>query len=281
MGTEQNEQGLLIAEINLNTDTGRAIGVGVLPEDGATEVHATAGRYLDAVATMIANGHEQVHVAFDAGLQQNSLNGGRYLFVAGTNPQLANVVADTLNIDIDPNSIIAVLGPEFCGAEMSDEALRQTVAADLTVVFEVHYPIVATGPLADMMPYLTMIAGQIILQGSYGGDRMVEIQEGPVTKMIPASEHRPLKAVGLAWHTFAQIKFGNFNQYMILEQHYPAWNELSYLVAEQSAVLALGIEEPLSLRMVGYSVHEVITRVMDNIGIGVQPMELSERFAVN
>lgn len=259
---------LLISEVSVNLDTWRVTGVGRLPLEGAAAVHGMAARYLGLAESMLKDAATTMHLAYDPELVGNNGAAGRFITAVAKSPSAKAAIWETTEMDAGHTDSLIVLGPQFVDWAGSDEQLAELVAVDLTGLIETLYPLQCEGPIKVMMPYLTQIAGNVLIPG---GDPTARPPS-------PAGSDRELpsrveKAIARAYRSFADAHMGasESNQFGRLVTAYPAWQYLADTVGREAGVFAQTVSAPMSIPTMVYSIRSVIARAVSQFGIPVAP----------
>lgn len=261
MGGLQLEAGS-IPEISFSLETGRAVAIG--RTEAPAGLLSNVERYVATALSLLSDLASGIHVAYDRGLRGNKGGSARIVVPAGSNAHLAAALSSLNGSDVDTTHLIVVFGSEFSGWRGPDAAMRALVAADLTVVIDRLYPIESSGPISRMLPYLTQIAGNVLLPGAPAG-------EDDLARQIEMTD-RVGQAIGRAYRGFAQTLYPDApNAFGQLASDFPAWPYLADMVAEQAGLVAPSMLLPVSQEDAATVIQAVVAQSMRNLGVEVIP----------
>lgn len=259
---------LVISEVTVNLDTGKVTGVGRLPVEGASAAHSIAQRYSNIAKRLLNDDTMQLHIGYDPALVSANGASGRFVAVLSKTPSAQAALWRTVEADTGARDLLVVFGPEFSDWVGDDDALEEIVAVDLTTLVETLYPIICDGPIKIMMPYLTQIAGNILLAGGNPHHQPPDPDGGE--RVMPS---RVEKAIGRAYRSFAETHIGAAtpNMFGRLLTNFPAWQFLADSVAREASSRI--VPPPMNISILVYSIRAVIAAAVERFEISVVPAE--------
>lgn len=262
----------VIPELAIEPDTGRAVHVGAVVRTPAGWLYDNVDRYIATARSICSDVGDGIRVAYDSRLTASQGTAGRYIVPAGIGRSIAATMAAAISAVVGSETTIVVFGPEFAEFSGDDEELRDLVAADIAGIVGTHYPIRGHGPIMTMMPYLTQIAGGVVLAGrprtNRGDSHAAELMQ-----------ERTSRAIGRAYRAFGQQLFpDSYNQPGQIVTDFPAWPYLVDAVAIEGGRAAFAVNPPLNEAEAAAAIQETVAIALIKLGLSVEPSEPTRAF---
>jgi len=247
--------------VSVNTDTGRVKATGTADPVQDAPVFEVARRYLAKATALVGGLDGAIHVAYDPKLVALAGSAPRFLAIASLDRQFAEVLSTATGRDVAGSDLILVMGPGFVYYEMDDPRMTEIVAGDLTTAFHRLHPVRCQGPIAQIMPWLVQIAGNILIPG------WTEAGDGDIS---PLAERRD-KAIGRAIRSFVEQNYrDHVNPEGQAVTDFPALSPVAEIVGNEACFfVSRSGGTPLTRQTTVSSIHEVISRAMRDAGVSV------------
>ena len=244
--------------------------VGELPTAGYEGAYEFAASYLSIAGERLEDAATRIYLAYDPGLEGASGSSPRFASIAGANPKLAEGLAKRARRQFDVHDLIVVFGPEMVELAAKDDGMRWMVASDLSLYFDIAFPVQCFGPIAAMMPTLTQVAAMIVLPGKPAvGTKVGGTGKQSVTDVI---HDRADRAITTAMAEKAERDFGKVTDGSmgLLLTAYPLIDKFARHVSDEAKLQVEKLsDEPMPFEIMILTVHNPIAQAMRNLGMTV------------
>lgn len=208
-------------------------------------------RYLATAATMLADCGSCLHLLVDVTPREGDQPTARRVIMVPDGISMARFMENMGN-PVKRHDALIVLPPDVREPALDSDEFREQVATDLAYILERLYPLQGKGPIAPMLPWLTRLAGAILLFGH----RSPEDGAG-----------RARRATARHLAAGAMESFDSWNARAEFLTAYPSWPYLAEEVAHAATMAAATLVSGLTMEAAAAMVRGVMAQAMENLDL--------------
>jgi len=247
---QTTKENLSIALMSIDTDLERGTSHGLVDVNTYPHVHKTMRRYVEVADSLLLGSSAALKLGYDPALSAAN-SASRYITSGDVKNRILRACCEAVGEEPSPSDIAIIVGSTFVSWQTTPEVFLEVVADDMIAIVQSIHPIRCKGPIADLMPYLVRIAGNVIVPGSaqtaIGAGRIQGIKD---------------RAIGRAFNALAHQNYHGDNAHGQLFTDNPAWIPLAWAVAESAASLIEASVVPMKRESVARLIQQAIAKAM-------------------